>query len=198
MGLVDRQGGGSPVDLSRAGEHDLHSGVVVAARFEDRELAPAVDLEIRVRIAHAVDVAHLAGEVEDHRPVAHQVVHRRVLTDVRDVDVHAIGDAVDVEHVAAVVGDQRIDEEHVCAERHELAREIAADEPEAAGDHHVPAPVELAVVGRHGRGWLGRMSGVATRRCRWRTTSSTHSRITSTPVLTMRRKLKNCDRPKAR
>ena len=45
-----------------------------------------------------------------------------------------IGDAVDVEQVAAVVGDERIDEQHVGAELDQPPREIAADEAEAAGD----------------------------------------------------------------
>ena len=123
----------------------------MAARLEHRQLAAAVDLEIGVRVAHAVDVADLAGEVEDDVAVAHQVVHRRLLADVGDVDAHAVGDAVDVEQVAAVVGDQRVDEQHVGAELDELAREVAADEAEAAGDHHAAAAVELAVVGAHAR-----------------------------------------------
>jgi hypothetical protein len=67
--LVHRQVVGLAVDLARAGEHDLHAGVVVAARLEQRELAAAVDLEIGVRVPHAVDVADLAGEVEDHLAV---------------------------------------------------------------------------------------------------------------------------------
>ena len=57
----------------------------------------------------------------------------------------AVLDAVDVEEVAAVVGDQRVDEQDVGAEVDELARQVAADEPEAAGDHHAAAAVELAV-----------------------------------------------------
>ena len=78
--------------------------------------------------------------------VAHQVVHRAVLADVRDVDAHAIVDAVDVEEIAAVVGDERVDEQDVGVELDEAPREVAADEAQAAGDHHSPAPVELAVV----------------------------------------------------
>ena len=47
---------------------------------------------------------------------AHQVVHRRALADVGDVHADAVFDARDVEQVAAVVGDQRVDEQHVRAE----------------------------------------------------------------------------------
>ena len=151
LALADRQRVGPAVDLARAGEDDLHVRVVVAARLENRQLAAAVDLEIRVRIAHAVDVAHLAREVEDDVAIAHEIVHRRLLADVGDVDVHAIGDAVDVEEVAAVVGDQRVDEQDVRAEIDERAREVAADEAEAAGDHHLAAAIELAVVHGYAR-----------------------------------------------
>ena len=156
---------GRAVHLPRAGEHDLHRRVVVAARLEHRQLAAAVDLEIGVRVAHAVDVAHLPGEVEDDVAVAHEIVHRRLLADVGDVDAHAIGDAVDVEQVAAVVGDERIDEQHVGAERDQPAREIAADEAEAAGDHHRAAAVELAVVraSRARRARIGAVGGVGAR-----------------------------------
>ena len=118
----------------------------------------------------------------------------RLLADVGDVDAHAVGDAVDVEQVAAVVGDQRVDEQHVGAELDELAREVAADEAEAAGDHHRAAAVELAVVDGHVRGELGydAVGGVgrrgerphAGRWCSRRTTSANQRRSTSTPVLT--------------
>ena len=58
----------------------------MAARLEQRQLAAAVDLEIGVRIPHAVDVADLPGEVEDDLATAHQVVHRARLPHVGDVD----------------------------------------------------------------------------------------------------------------
>ena len=97
-----------------------------------------------MRIAHAVDVADLPGEIEDDLAVAHEVVHRARLPDVGDVDAHAILDARDVEEVAAVVGNERVDEQDVGAEIDEAAREVAADEPEPAGDHHAAAAIELA------------------------------------------------------
>ena len=94
------------------------------------------------------------GQVEDDVPVAHQIVHRARLAHIRDVHAHAIGDAVDVEEVAAVVGNERVDDEDVGAESGQPVRQIAADEPEAAGDEHLAAAVELAVR-RHGRGGPG-------------------------------------------
>ena len=151
----DGQRFGPAVHLARAGEHELRFRVVVATRLENRQLTATVDLEIRVRVAHAVDVAHLSREVEDHVAVTDQIVHGRLLPHVRDVDAQAIGDAVDVEQIAAVIGNQRIDEQHVGAGLDQLAREVAPDEAEAAGDHDAPAAVELPVLGGHGRGGLG-------------------------------------------
>ena len=97
-------------------------------------------------IPHAVDVAHLAGQVEDHVDVPHEVVHRAFLAHVGDVQPQAVLDVGDVEEVAAVVGDERVDQQHIRAEIDEAAGEIAADEPEAARDHDRPAPIELLVV----------------------------------------------------
>ena len=155
MALIDRKRVGAPVHLARTGEDDLHLRVVVAARLENGELAAAVDLEIGVGVPHAVDVAHLAREAEDDVAIADEMVHRRLLADVGHVDAHPIGDAVDVEQVAAGVRDERVHEQHVGAELDQAAREVAADEPEAAGDHHGAVAVELAVLRGHGRGGLG-------------------------------------------
>ena len=92
---------------------------------------------------HAVDVADLPGEIEDDLAVAHEIVHRARLADVGDIDADTVFDARDVGEVAAVVGDERIDEQHVGAEIGEPAGEIAADEAEPARDHHAPAAIEL-------------------------------------------------------
>ena len=62
-----------------------HVAVVAAARLEDRQLRTAIDLEIRVRIAHRVDVADLPREVEDHILVADQGFHRGLHPHVCDV-----------------------------------------------------------------------------------------------------------------
>ena len=120
--------------------------------------------------------------------IAHQVVHRALLAHVGDVHAHAIRDAVDVEQVAAVVGDERVDEQDVGAELDQPARQVAADEAEAAGDHHLAAAVELAIAGHQGRGGLRSDGdschagvGRRARRCCRRTTSANQSFITSTP-----------------
>ena len=106
MRFGDWKAVGATVYLTRAGEHDLHRWIVVTARLEERQLAAAVDLQVRVRVLHAVDVTDLSGEVEDHIVSLHEMVHRRLLTDVGDVQADAIFDALNVEQVAAVGGNQ--------------------------------------------------------------------------------------------
>jgi hypothetical protein len=65
-------------------------------------------------------------------------------------------DAVQVEAIPAVIRDERVDDEDVRSDVHELTREIAADEPEAAGDHHAPAAIEVEMRRIHARSpWRG-------------------------------------------
>src|SRR5512145_1967060 len=84
----DRQRERFSVDLSRAGEHDLDSGVEVATSLEQTELTSAVDLEIRIGIPHAVDVADLTGKVEDDFDVADEIVQGALLPYVGHVDAN--------------------------------------------------------------------------------------------------------------
>ena len=102
--FVDRQAIGLAVDLRVPRVHDFRPRIVLPAGFEQRQLRAAVDLEIRVGIPHAVDVADLARQVEDDLAVAHEVVHRRALADVGDVHAQARFIFVEVEQIAAVVG----------------------------------------------------------------------------------------------
>ncbi len=115
MVFVDGQPVGAAVHLTRACVHDADRRVVPPAGFEHRQLRAAIDLEIRVRIPHAVDVADLPGQVEDHFAVLHQRIHRRFVTNVRDVDADVFLDAVEVEPVAAVLRVQGIDDQDVGA-----------------------------------------------------------------------------------
>ena len=50
-------------------------------------------------------------------------------------------DVVDVVEIPAIVRDQRIDEQNLGAEIDQLPGEVAADEPDAAGDHDPAAAV---------------------------------------------------------
>ena len=143
MTLVHGQVIRPSVNLASTGEDDLGCRIVFSAGFEHRELRTAVDFEIRVRIAHAVDVAHLAGEVEDHLAIPHEHVHDALVAHIGVVHPYRVFDAIDVERIAAVVGNQRVDDQDVGARGDELTGEVTADETETAGDHDGPVAVEV-------------------------------------------------------
>ena len=87
----------------------------------------------------------------------------------------------------AGVGNERVHQQHVGAELDQPAGDVAADEAEAAGDHHAPAAVEVLIAGcvtarascsaRRRRCRLG-----AGARCVRRTTSANQSFSTSMAV----------------
>ncbi len=146
-------------------------------------------------------MAHLAREVEDNLAIADEVVHRAFLPDIGDVHADLVGDAVDVEEVCARIRDERIHQEHIGAELDQTPGDVAADETEAARDHHAPAAVEILIRRAHQSTrvlWPAGSVSSTGFRCVCRTTSATQSFITSMPVLKTRRKLKNCDWPCAR
>jgi hypothetical protein len=147
MLLVDREVLRAPVDLPRAGEDDAELGVVVAARLQDRELAARVDLEVVVGVGHRVQVARLAGEVEEDVLALHEVAKRVDVPHVRDVHRHAVLEPRDVGEVAAVLGDQGVHEQDPCAGLDELPRQRRPDEAEASRDQHPLAAERLVEVG---------------------------------------------------
>jgi hypothetical protein len=55
-----------PEDLARRRVHDDGVRARVTQDLQEAELAGGVDLEIEAGALHRVDVAHLAGQVEDH------------------------------------------------------------------------------------------------------------------------------------
>jgi hypothetical protein len=128
VGFVDRQPVRPPVHLSGAGVDDPDARVEPPARFEDGQLRTAVDLEVRVRVPHAVDVADLPRQVEDDLAVLDQAVHRRHVAHVGDVDADVVLDSVDVVPVGTILRVHGVDQQDVRAGGHELPCQVAADE----------------------------------------------------------------------
>ena len=189
VGLVHGQALRLAVHLAGPGVDHLHVRVVLAHRLQDPELAAAVDLEVGEGVGHGVDVAHLAGEVEQHLLPADQVLHG-VAPHVGDVDPDLVLVAGEVEEVAAVVGQQAVHGQDVGAEVGEGAAEVRADEPQRAGDHHLPPAIEVEVI----QDFTATLAG-APRRCSLRTTSSSQSFTRSVRVRATRGTLKNWLRP---
>src|SRR5712691_11920026 len=126
--------------LSRARLHDTDVAVVLAARLEDGELGPAVDLEVRVGVCHRVHVARLPGQVEEHVTAAHELAHAVLVPNVGDIDGDVLLDARHVEEVAAVLRDERVHEDDVGALLEQPPGEVAPDEAEPARDENLETP----------------------------------------------------------
>jgi hypothetical protein len=106
MRFADWQRVGTPVYLPCASVDDLHGRIASPTRFEEREVAATVDVEIVERVAHAVDVTHLSRQVEDDVVTTDQRIHRRLIAEVGVADPNTLLDAGDVERVATVVRNQ--------------------------------------------------------------------------------------------
>ena len=131
------------VDLPRAGEDDLDVGIELAAGFENRQLGPAVDLQVGLRIDHRIQVAGLARQIEQEVVAADEVPQAVLVSNVGDVDLDAAGELGDVEEVAAVLGYQAIDERDVGAVFNESTGEVRSDEAQPTG-HKYPLAGEVA------------------------------------------------------
>ena len=81
-------------------------------------------------------MADLAGQVKNHILALDQCPHRVRVAHVGNVHTHAPFVACQVEAVAAIVGDQRIDNRHARTEIGQAAGEIRADKTKAAGDQY--------------------------------------------------------------
>ena len=139
--LVDREVPRPSVDLARPREHDAEGGVVLPARLEERELRRAVDREIRTRVAHRVEVARLAREVEEDVLVEEVLVQALGVAHVQLVHVDVVLEPRDVGPRPAVVRHERVDDRDGGACGDEPPGEIRPDEPEATRHEHA-APAE--------------------------------------------------------
>src|SRR5262249_17535926 len=96
-------------------------------------------LDVRERVDHAHHVRHLAGEVEHVFLILHQPVHRQPVADVTEVHGHAVAHRLDVEEVAAILGDHRVHNGDAGPKVREANRQVRADKAEAAGDEDAAA-----------------------------------------------------------
>ena len=83
---MNREKVGSAINLAGAGINNPDGGVVFPACFQDEELGPAIDVEIHKRIFHGVEVACLAGEVEQIVLALDQVSDAEFISNVSDIE----------------------------------------------------------------------------------------------------------------
>ncbi len=96
-------------------------------------MAAHVEVEVAERVRHRLEVAHLAGHVEDHLGPAHERRHRLGVADVGDGRGDGRAATLDVAGGAAVLGNQRVDDLDPGPAGSQGQREVRADEAEPAG-----------------------------------------------------------------
>ena len=124
-----------------------------AAGLEQDELRPGVELQVGERVLHAVDVADLAREVEDHVGPGRGVTDAPRVVDLRVDHVDRAGRVVEVAAIPAVGGHERVDHRHFGAAGREGEREVRPDEAQPARDQ-APTTSERREQGLVQRGQL--------------------------------------------
>jgi len=90
-------------------------------------------------------VARLPGEVEEHVLASDELAHAVLVADVGDIDRDVFLDSADVEEVAAVLGDQGVDQHDLSgAQGQETPGQVAPNESQAAGDENAEPTESLS------------------------------------------------------
>src|SRR5229473_3585076 len=137
MLLVDRQIAWPAVDLPRPGMHDGDRRDHGPAQFQELQLRRAIDREVMLRRIHRIEMAGLAGEIEQEILAGKQVAQRGRIADIADIDPHPLAYVGDVGEIGAGLGDHAVDEQHLGAESHQTPRQRRPYEADAAGDDHM-------------------------------------------------------------
>ena len=101
-------------------------------------------------------MARLTREVEQYVLVAQERRETVRIAHVGDVHRHPVLQPGDVREVAAVLRDERVDEDDVRTRVGELTREVRAEEAQPTGDKHALAGERLSRHASRARGGLAR------------------------------------------
>ncbi len=146
---MQRHIGEVAVNLVGACEHHGHAGTAAAQRFEQREGAACVDVEVGARIAQARRHRHLCSEMEYRRDIADRAFNG---VPVADVGLH-MTDALAVDggqpgEIGLNAGPrQRVEHDHLMAFACKAMRHVGADEPGATRHQNAGADVPVASCG---------------------------------------------------
>ena len=105
MLLVHRQVNRFSINLAGAGKDYFYVRIETTAGFEQSKLRATIVFEVVERRGHRIEVAHVAGEIENEINAANQMIDDRRIANVGYVNSNAISDFVDVERIAALIFD---------------------------------------------------------------------------------------------
>ena len=160
MVFVDRKILWPAVDLPGTGKNDFQIAIVQSAGLQDLQLRRRVNVQIGQRVGHRIQVAGLAGEIEEKFPVLDQPGHRFRIADICKVDRNAIANVLDVERVSPVFRNQAVDQRDFGPKANQAARQGGPDKAETAGDQDVGVGEDglverhLLIVGREQKDFL--------------------------------------------
>lgn len=144
-----------------------------AAGFQEPELGDGIDLQVPFRELHAVGVADLAGQIEDHAGAAELLADSIRVADIPLDDGYAVAHWLDVVRIRTAAWNQAVNDGDPRTEPGEPNREVAADEAQSPGNQdtttsviHLVLPLTLEAVvclyTIHG-GWCKRKSALGGR-----------------------------------
>src|SRR6185312_6492800 len=129
-----------------------------ATRFQQRELGPAVDFQIRLGIAHRIHVTGLSRKIEEKMLPAQKLRQTVPIAHIRQIEAHLALKAPQIVTRAAVLRNETVENRDLGSQLHERASQIRSDKTQAARDQHA-LPLEclhkrLAGL-HHSRKWSG-------------------------------------------
>ncbi len=130
--LVDRKILRHAIDLARAGVNDAAPRRLTRAFFEEVKLRGSIQVGIARRVLHAVDVADLAGQVEDEVHAEKFTGKSAGITDIRMDDAHARR-LRKVVGIGAATGHRRVHHGDLGAGFGQPHCDVAPDKSETAG-----------------------------------------------------------------
>ncbi len=106
MLLFDRRILRTTVHLPGIRVNDPGTRIEAATDFQKVQLTPTTDFQVRKRVFHRIEVADLAGQIEDEIPVLDQCIHAGFIAHVPQIDVDMFFVFVNVEKLSTELWQQ--------------------------------------------------------------------------------------------
>jgi hypothetical protein len=141
MLLIDRQILGHTVELAGAGIDDAGARRGLLAGAQKAELRAHIERQVALGVADAVNVADLAGQVEDGVTVLQGGGDRRAIANARDDAADPALGFSEVEVVGAALLLVRVDDRDLRPEPVQSQRQVAADKSQSPRYEDLGAPI---------------------------------------------------------
>src|SRR6185503_2814172 len=128
MLLIHRQIFRPAINLAGTRKDNLHTAIVLAAGFKNRQLRASVDVQVRLGIQHRIEMTGLASQIENIILVLDKILDGVRIAYVGDIDADPIPDVVDVKKISSILRNQAVNDRHVGAHVQQPTGEVGPDE----------------------------------------------------------------------